>query len=783
MLIYTIPSSSMNMYLNKTVTVRSDNAPALVEAFSTVPRDNLWSLQVISMDCDADALLHLSDQAPIDLVIDNPTKEFSRLYRFAELTRKHPVRVTVRAVPGMTKAVKVAQALNFSVKLELGQPEPSVARELVALAEYYLRGSSVSSPVEPFHSLFLSFLSGKPTSLWSLQEEDPAVDRYITDDGKVTFSKRLGALGIPENQFVSFLEQHMSRCLEAEECDSCEFFSRCRGFFKLPDKGYQCDRVKRLLALLNDAAMEMRRDEQRFVGLYGPETTALVSSPSLGASTAIAPFASAAVGSLETLKATGATQDVLSSFSMQRINYRLAEFTRFSWANDEARTVWEPRIRNVGDCLNELEWRSILEGVRACALTSVAPDQLESFAAMLANNGLTMVSLEKVAVQDLYANSFKRPQEGEPFHYWCAIGRASDVHLFESAYSRHDDGAIGRLLGYPSCCIDFFNRVWVNEGFVDTTWPMAQNTANKRVISPTHLEIEEASSGNQLLRWLGMRVAIHLPCSFDCQPTVELAKKLTGVARSAGFHQEMDWLEEMLSWPIEWTALNGHLEITTPVGTIFSVTDATAETYRVSYKGTGHANPHSRKVSFPDDAPGKPFQDQEWYYTDNGFSSGHGMDLCHEPIAKLATQTLADANGNVLDLGCGNGVLVKKICQSNSKLIPWGVDISKDNIAHARQLDPGFSDNFLVSDIFNDWEVWSKDREFELVILSLVRLTEVPQEQAEGLLKRIREHGRKLLVYAYDGDGSLEELAGKSGITLSNKGSHGNVALADLGKL
>ena len=254
MLIYNIPAAALNKYRDKTVTVRSDDARKLAEAFSSRPRENLSSLQVLSLDCDVDALLHLSDSAAIDLVVDDPAANFGRLYRFAELTQKHPVRVTVRAVPGMTKAVKIAQALNFSVKLEINQPEAPVVDELVALAEYYLRGSTVTSPIEPFHSLFLSFLSGKPTSLWSLQEEDPAVDRYVTDDGQVTFSKRLVRLGIPEDQFVGFLEQHMSSCLEAGECARCEFFSRCRGYFKLPDKGYQCEHVKRLFAMLNEAA-------------------------------------------------------------------------------------------------------------------------------------------------------------------------------------------------------------------------------------------------------------------------------------------------------------------------------------------------------------------------------------------------------------------------------------------------------------------------------------------------------------------------------------------------
>jgi Methyltransferase domain len=779
MLIYNIPAAAPNKYQDKTVTVRSDDARAMVEAFSAVPREKLWSLQVLSMDCDADALLHLSDSVQIDLVLDHPMAEFSRLYQFAELPKRHWLRVTVRSVPGMTKAVKIAQALNFSVRLEVNQPEAPVVDELITLAEYYLRGSTVGCPVEPFHSLFLSFYSSRPTSLWSLQEEDPAVDRYVTDDGSVAFSKRLVSLGIPENKFPDFLGQHTSS--EAcDECRACEFSSRCQGYFKVPGKGYRCEHVKRLFAVLNEAAGEMRQDEERFVELHGSDKSDVDASGSLSPTTMNQHDPSTTMESSAMHEATDSKIEVLSSFSMRRLDYRLEEFTRHSWANEEARVVWEPRIRKVCACLAELEWRLILEGVRACALTSVASDELEAFGEMLADHGLAVVHLDKVAVPDVYSNSLKRPREGEPFHYWCAIGRASDVQLFESAYLSKDDGTIGRLLGYPPCCIDFFNRVWVDEGFIDTTWPMAQNTASKRVISPTHLEIAEASSCHQLLRWLGLRIAIHLPCSFDCQPSIELGDRLTQFARSQGFQQEMDWLEEMLSWPVEWTALNGIAEITTPVGTISTVTDATAETYRVSYKGAGSAKVNGWTVSLPDPSLDDSFRNLEWYYADNGFNSREGMELFHEPIEKLAEASLSETTGNVLDLGCGNGVLLKKICQSNTDLIPWGIDISSANIAHAQLLTPRFSDNFVVSDIFDDCEAWSENREFQLVILSLVRLTEVDEVRREELLRRIREHAKNLLVYAYDGDGSLEELARKTGVTLSGGQLGENVAIANM---
>ncbi len=181
------------------------------------------------------------------------------------------------------------------------------------------------------------------------------------------------------------------------------------------------------------------------------------------------------------------------------------------------------------------------------------------------------------------------------------------------------------------------------------------------------------------------------------------------------------------------------------------------------------------------------FRDLDWYYADNGFRSREAMDLYHEPILELAAVPLSQAAGNVLDLGCGNGVLVEKICRCNHDLIPWGVDRSRHKIAHARLLFPRFGDNFVVSNIFNDCPVWSEDHEFQLVCLMLGRLIEVTSEQAKKLLKSIRHRARNLLVYVYEGfanqPASLEKLARRTGVTLSEKLANQTVALVDLGKV
>ena len=74
-----------------------------------------------------------------------------------------------------------------------------------------------------------------------------------------------------------------------------------------------------------------------------------------------------------------------------------------------------------------------------------------------------------------YASTSVAPRAGEPFEYRVAVGGLADVAALKQAIDAGDDGTMGRLLGFPACCIAFFRRVWVNEGCVDTTWAMAAN--------------------------------------------------------------------------------------------------------------------------------------------------------------------------------------------------------------------------------------------------------------------------------------------------------------------
>jgi 2-polyprenyl-3-methyl-5-hydroxy-6-metoxy-1,4-benzoquinol methylase len=496
---------------------------------------------------------------------------------------------------------------------------------------------------------------------------------------------------------------------------------------------------------------------------------------------------------------------VCPPYGYERLDFRLPDFTRYAWVSDQARALWEPRINRVTNMLLELEWRAISEGLRRCALKSIHPEQVSSLTSELAPFNIQVEPLQKIAIsKNNYSASFQAPDEEKPFTYWAVLGTKENTEAFKNAYWSNDQEVIGRLLGYPECCTSFFAEVWVNQGCVDTTWQMAYATLNNQCITSSDIEIPQVSRSNILLRWLGVRAVFHLPCQFDCHATQKLADKLVEVARRSGFHEEVGWLIEMLRWPVEWSALHGIAEIKTPVVKISTRTDATPKRYSVRYLGDIYPEIGAQGLSFPYKKPLKKkvsdsqqyqagienpiqtvdetYQRFEWYFRDNGFSSGYVMDTSHQPILDLAISCISQSSGKILDLGCGNGAFLRKIWLTNQAVIPYGIDVIPDKIVHARLLIPEHKDNFLIANIFDAESLRLFNEEYDLVILMLGRLIEVAPTQTNQLLSHLKKQASQVLVYAYDDYireyGSLEQMAKQVGVELLNFENSSNVCLA-----
>jgi hypothetical protein len=466
---------------------------------------------------------------------------------------------------------------------------------------------------------------------------------------------------------------------------------------------------------------------------------------------------------------------------MERLGFVLPDFTRLSWVSDNAREVWEPRISQITKAFLEIEWLSVVSGVRPCCLTIVTPEEFVAKAGEWAKQGLNALPLQIQGLSNYsYSSTSIKAELGKPFAFRIVIGTPQDVSAFQKAFDTSDDQEIGRLLGFPSCCNKFFQETWVEQGLVDTTWPMAVNTAlpSEKV---KNIEITGSPEANILWRWMGIRAVPHLPCSFNCQATIEFGKKLIEVGRKAGYNTEMDWLLEILSWSVEWSALHGIAEIKTPILKVSTRTDATPTKYVVRRQAETAPSEGAKGLNFPYSTPPKPLltgssgfqrglenpistviEYPEWYAIDNGFSSRFSMDNAHNPILALVVATLSNREGNILDIGCGNGALLKKIHEANPRTIPFGIEIEPSKIQHGQELLPQFASNLVCGNMFEEDSIWSDDRRYALAILMPGRIIEAEDaEKVAKLKEQIEKHCENLIIYAYgDWLTRYENLAG-----------------------
>ena len=430
--------------------------------------------------------------------------------------------------------------------------------------------------------------------------------------------------------------------------------------------------------------------------------------------------------------------------SMERLGFRLPDFTRVAWVSDAARDAWQPRLTRITAAWLEIEWHAVAAGVRRCAIATTSPEEFLAEATRWAAVGLSAMPIEMMGISGQpYSATPVSAEPDQPFVFRFVVGTIDDVATFKRAWEAGDDETIGDLLGYPACCREFFRRVWVDDAMVDTTWPMAVASTDS-LDGTTTIEVAGPPQANILWRWMGARAVPHLPCRFDCPATVEFADALVSVGRDAGFGEEMDWLLEILSWPVEWSALHGIAEVKTPVLKVSTRTDATAGRYVVRREGTGFPAEGAHGLGPPFRVPVKlrlstsrgfrrglehaaepPSRARAaWYATDNGFPSIAAMNDAHRPVVEAAASALGRRGGNVLDLGCGNGALLEKLTAAAPGVVPFGIDFERARIEHARALHPDTAEHFVVGDLFDHHDLWSDPGRFALALVMPGRLLE-----------------------------------------------------------
>jgi len=170
--------------------------------------------------------------------------------------------------------------------------------------------------------------------------------------------------------------------------------------------------------------------------------------------------------------------------------------------------------------------------------------------------GLAFLPIRRVGVYQGFAHKHPAVEEGKPWSYFGAVGKtAEDAWEFVEANRLGDHKRIGDLLGYPKCCQEFFSTVWM-AGFIDPVYQAAERTEGAKIAGNT-VVIHRTMTTFDGLRYVGVRMVPHLPCSFSCSGSREIAEKWQLL-------EGMDTAAKILSLPITWSCLNGIALVSTP---------------------------------------------------------------------------------------------------------------------------------------------------------------------------------------------------------------------------
>lgn len=245
-----IPAALFARFRDRPVILRTTDPAELPALLGPRPPADLVYVQIEGLGADPAPLADWGDGVALDLLMGDPAAELPLLYRWAGLLARHPVRVTIPLRPGLARAVKLALALGFAVRLHGHQPGLEATAEARQALAGYLHNPTVAQPAEPFQGLLVSFLHDTPVLLWSLLERDPAEVCPIDEDGEP-------ATGQGPACVAAFREALLAA---GAECVDCPYLARCGGYFKWPREDYPCTGVKHLFADLEAAAAALRAD-------------------------------------------------------------------------------------------------------------------------------------------------------------------------------------------------------------------------------------------------------------------------------------------------------------------------------------------------------------------------------------------------------------------------------------------------------------------------------------------------------------------------------------------
>lgn len=255
--------------------------------------------------------------------------------------------------------------------------------------------------------------------------------------------------------------------------------------------------------------------------------------------------------------------------------FKLPRFVRRAFVGDAARALWEPRIDAVLAAAPQIALAATAAGAVPASVVTTRTDEVIALHNDAARRGLHTRVLGTAGNR----NQWQR----------IAVGPASAVDAIERAWRIADLAAADEAIGMPACCRE-----------------AAASLRRTGELDPVVRLARAGGSGspatNILLRPLGIDLLGYAPCSLDCEESRARGEAILAAAHADGIEAAV-WLEEILGWPMEWSALHGIAEVRTGIVKIAYATDYTPAKVALRYRGIALARNAARGLAFAYQTP------------------------------------------------------------------------------------------------------------------------------------------------------------------------------------
>jgi hypothetical protein len=255
--------------------------------------------------------------------------------------------------------------------------------------------------------------------------------------------------------------------------------------------------------------------------------------------------------------------------------FSLPPFVRTTYVGEEQRARWQPRLEAIWTALAHLRVQAVSRGMLPTSVVCVSPAEV----LMLHN---------RAAEHGLHARLLSSPHPGK--RVWMAVGEEEISRRYQNAWEAGQGSVQDELAGVPSCCQQA-HRQREQVGWRDPIWSFQQTDEQE-------IDMRCPPTMNVLLRPLGLDLLGYVPCDAQCEESQRLGRALLALGREVGLTEAIDWLEEILSWPAEWTALHGIAELKTGILKVAYNTDFTPDKRVIRYHGSRLAADAARGLSF-----------------------------------------------------------------------------------------------------------------------------------------------------------------------------------------